>query len=361
MKVLCFIDSLGAGGAQRQLVNLGIGLKSRGHDVIFLTYYDEPFYDESLGNEKITIFKIIEKKPFQRVRKIRQFINGNNFDVVISFLETPSFIATLSGFPRRKWKLIVGERSSNPKIFKSPKLILYRYFHLFADQVVANSYENIKMIKKINPLLRPKKMSVIYNGIDFSQWSPSTEKKVFDLKKTHVIVAASHQKLKNLNGLILAVNNLPQELRDKIVIDWFGGKRANDDSKNEGVKLINRLGLNSCFNFYDEINDVKSEMEKYDFIGLFSFYEGLPNVLCEGMALGKPIIASNVSDNHLLLGNNGGYLFDPHSTHELTKVLILALKSSSQDRLRMGNYNLSKAKELFDFDYILDEYEKFFI
>lgn len=43
-RILCFIDSLGAGGAQRQLVNLAIGLKKRGYIVHFLVYHVDNFY-----------------------------------------------------------------------------------------------------------------------------------------------------------------------------------------------------------------------------------------------------------------------------------------------------------------------------
>lgn len=42
-RILCFIDSLGAGGAQRQLVNLAIGLKKRGYIVHFLVYHVDNF------------------------------------------------------------------------------------------------------------------------------------------------------------------------------------------------------------------------------------------------------------------------------------------------------------------------------
>ena len=43
-RILLFIDSLGAGGAQRQLVGLAVMLKRRGYAVKVVTYYDHPFY-----------------------------------------------------------------------------------------------------------------------------------------------------------------------------------------------------------------------------------------------------------------------------------------------------------------------------
>ena len=44
MKILLFIDSLGAGGAQRQLVGLARMLKDNGMQVKVITYHDNPFY-----------------------------------------------------------------------------------------------------------------------------------------------------------------------------------------------------------------------------------------------------------------------------------------------------------------------------
>ena len=54
-RILCFIDSLGAGGAQRQLVNLAIGLKKRDYIVSFLVYHVDDFYLPILQENGIEI------------------------------------------------------------------------------------------------------------------------------------------------------------------------------------------------------------------------------------------------------------------------------------------------------------------
>ena len=48
MKLLCVIDSIGSGGAQRQLVSIAKGIKAKGHCVSFLVYHNEPFYIQDL-------------------------------------------------------------------------------------------------------------------------------------------------------------------------------------------------------------------------------------------------------------------------------------------------------------------------
>ena len=48
MKILLFTDSLGAGGAQRQLVGLAVLLKKKGLEVKVCTYYDIDIYQQYL-------------------------------------------------------------------------------------------------------------------------------------------------------------------------------------------------------------------------------------------------------------------------------------------------------------------------
>ena len=48
MRLLFFIDNLGSGGAQRQMVALGILFRQSGHEVSFLTYHPANFFGINL-------------------------------------------------------------------------------------------------------------------------------------------------------------------------------------------------------------------------------------------------------------------------------------------------------------------------
>src|SRR5690554_3879011 len=146
MKILCIIDSLGSGGAQRQLVELAKGFKEKGHEVSFLTYHDINFFKSELDNQDIPVKTIVEPNYVKRLFKIRKAIRRNEPDAVLSFLEAANFMATLAGFPYRKWKLVVGERSANPEILTNKKLRFYRKAHFFADYIVANSHKNLELV-----------------------------------------------------------------------------------------------------------------------------------------------------------------------------------------------------------------------
>ncbi|NJO92456.1 MAG: hypothetical protein HC831_28410 [Chloroflexia bacterium] len=114
----------------------------------FLTYHEETFYYEILEKEEIDITCIQESSYVKRLFKVRKFIRKGNFDIVLSFLAAANFMAEFAGIPYRNWKLIVGERSTNPNIYKSAKLKFYRLFHFFSDYIVANSHANMKIIEK---------------------------------------------------------------------------------------------------------------------------------------------------------------------------------------------------------------------
>lgn len=361
--ILFFIDSLGSGGAQRQIVQLALGFKERNYKVSFLIYNKaaSKFYYEYLRENEIWIDDIDEQNYFRRIIKVRRYIRTFKPDVLISFLEASCFMAELASIPFKKWKLIVGERSANPNIVKTPKLIFYRQFHFIADSVVANSIANLSLIRKISPLTKPSKYNVIYNLLDSKKICPKKENYVF--KKNGVLrllVAASHRKLKNLNGLVEAVNLLPTEKKKCIQVDWYGSD-AFDTSFSEAKQKIEEFGLNGLFHFHEATLDIYSRMEGSDAIGLFSFCEGFPNAICEGMLLEKPIIATSVSDIPKILKNGeNAFLCEAEDPITIYNSLMSLIDSSPDVLKEMGIRNRQLAVSLFNKEKILDEYEALF-
>lgn len=350
MKILCFTDSLGSGGAQRQLVNLAMGFKERGHEVSFLVYHKEDFFLPLLQENHIPVTVIHHKNYLIRLLKIRTYIRKGNFDGIVSFLEGANFIAEISTLPFKKWKLVVGERSANPNILTSPKLRIYRWFHFLADYVVANSHENIKLVKKCNPLLPNSKLKVIYNIVDLNKWKPKKISEVVHSKKLKVIIIANHQSLKNASGLINAVSLLPEKLREKLKIDWYGRQDSFElqDSFINTQKLLKEKKLEKIITFYPPNANIHEIIQNYDVLGLFSLYEGFPNTICEGMAAGKPIVASAVSDVPILIieGING-YLCDPNDVQSIANAIAKAIDTPKNLLSEMGIRNRKKAESLF--------------
>ena len=364
MKILCFIDSLDSGGAQRQLVELATGFKEKGHEVSLLTYHNIPFFNLFLEHHNISIETIEERNYLKRLIKVRHFIRQSDFHAVLSFLEAPNIISQMAGIPSRKWKLVVGERRINPLIKRSLKLIFYRWFHFFADFIVSNSSTNIKYVLRVNPLLSKSKCRVIYNIVDLNRWKPHPDFIFRKNLKIKLIVGASHLPRKNAPGLIEAISLLNDSELDKISIEWYGNKPndINDyKSFESAVKKLNDLKLNNVISFHPATNKILKIVQDADAVGLFSFSEGMPNIICEGMACGKPVICSTVSDIVNLLSYDKNLLCDPADEHSIASS-IRYLISLDQEKLReIGNRNRKIAMENFQKDKIISDYLKLLI
>lgn len=354
MNILCVIDCLGAGGAQRQLVELALGFKEKGHDVSFLTYHHVPYYHPVLEKNGIKITCISKPSYVVRLCAMRQFIRSERFDAVISFLEAPNIICEAAGLPFRKWKLVVGERSADPNIATSVRLILYRWLHIFADYIVANSYANMNIIHQISPLLPKSKCAVIYNAVDFNRWSPSPEYRPRKNGILKLVVASTHRYLKNLDGLVEALHLLSDRERSGMSIEWYG--QEIDSSYADAQQKIREYKLEGVLSFYPATHEITRTMQEADVICLFSHYEGMPNAVCEGMACSKPVICSAVSDVPDLLSNDTNLLCDPTDPGSIARALRYVLRLSDAELQRIGEQNKKRAEEYFGREKILSQY-----
>jgi glycosyltransferase involved in cell wall biosynthesis len=359
MKILCVIDSLCFGGAQRQLIELALAFKERGHVVAFLTYHHIPFFNSLVENENIPVSCIEEPNYLKRLFKMRRVIRNGNYDAVLSFLEAANFIAEFAGIPYRKWRLVVGERSANPEILKSFKLRFYRWFHFFADSVVANSETNMRIVSRVNPFLSRAKCQIIYNTLDFNEFKPLPNFSYRKQNKTSVLVAARIQYEKNLTGLIEALTLLPKEDRERIQIDWYGELKKQPGANiffAECQALIKKKDLSGILTFHPATLDIKKIIQECDAVGLFSFYEGLPNIICEAMACEKAVLCTNVSDIALFLSHEPNLLCEPTNPCSIKDALSYLIRLNNQQLKAIGEKNRTIALSNFNKEQIVSSY-----
>lgn len=353
MRILLFIDSLGSGGAQRQLVQLAKGFYEKGHNVEFLVYHNLNFFSSEVEALSIPIHLVSSNSGWKRVWRIRRFIRRGGYNVVLSFLEVPNLLNVLSSIPFKNYKTIVGERSANPAIKTAFKKKIIRWPLIAADSIVANSYSNIQLLNTSVPFLSTSKQSVIYNSIDMSQWKPPTIHK-FKTEKIELIVAASHQYLKNASGLLQALHLLGDE-RERITVKWYGDE-SPDHSLKEALELRDALGLQSCIEFHPATREIQSVMMKADVVGLFSHYEGFPNVICEAMSLAKPVLVSNISDMPRLLGDDHPLTFDPSEPSSIADSIKNMLLMNESQLMEAGQKNRTLAEMHFDKTQVVSQY-----
>jgi glycosyltransferase involved in cell wall biosynthesis len=361
MKRILFIsDNLGPGGAQRQISTITPALKKRGCDVTVLCYSPLDFFLPKLQEANVPVVWIIEKSPFRRIIKVRKFVRKGKYDVVVSLLQTENILNILSSLGKHKWSVICGERSSLEGGFFTNRGKLHGRLMRFADSVVCNSNNAKEMWLRHYPQYE-KKMHVIYNIVEIghlsSQYHP------FQDNKIHIVVAASYQYLKNPIGLIKGIQLLPEEIRNHFEVNWYGkqnivpgGTKAFD----EAMGLVKKWQLETIIKLQPETNDIFNKYNSADVVGLFSELEGLPNCICEGMMIGKPIIMSRVSDYATLVDESNGFLCDWDSAESIKDALLELYKKERVVLLEMGMTSREKAKKLFSLEDVSQEWINLF-
>jgi glycosyltransferase involved in cell wall biosynthesis len=355
MKILFFIDNLGSGGAQRQIVNLAILFQECGHHVSFLTYGKSDFFLSALEKAQISVDRINSIGPIDRIVKVRKYIRTGTQDVVISFLETPNFLACLSAVGGRRWKLITNERSAKVTSFTKFRGRLFKWFERYSDRIVCNSINAQNLWERYYPKYKHK-LFTIYNPVLISEDINSDNLRKDG--KIHIVIAASYQYLKNMNGLIEAVHMLSDDYNNKLQIDWYGRIEANacnTAAYEEAIKNIQKYKLTNI-SLYEATKDIISIMADADFVCLVSKIEGLPNVICEGMTLGKPIIMSKVSDYNVLVERENGFLCDAENPESIKEALINAINLSQEEITKMGENSRKKANKLFNKNTIIEQW-----
>jgi glycosyltransferase involved in cell wall biosynthesis len=357
MKILFLIDSLGSGGAQRQIVTLSKMLKDIGYNVSVLCYTYANFFAKHLEEANIPIHWELESNSLKRIFRIRRFIRNGDYDIVISFLDVPNFLNCFAAIGGKKWKVITSERSAKREIFHSRQGKIFAWFQRFADAIVCNSNNAKEMWIEYYPKYK-NKLEVIYNPVIL----PTISSKYISKRngKLHIVVAASYQYLKNPIGLIKALILLNENERKKIKVDWYGrievtkgDRRAYDDA----VSLIEDNNLHDIIQLHKPTNDILNRMNEADVVALFSELEGLPNAICEGMMIGKPIIMSKVSDFSVLVDSSSGFLCDWDSPESIKKVLISAVNLSDVQLAEMGVKSKEKAEKLFSSETIINQWK----
>lgn len=355
MNFLFIIDSLGSGGAQRQVATLTPLLQERGNKVTIITYFKQDFFVSELINRNVSIVHIDKSNYITRTLAIRNYIRKEKFDAVVSFLDNPDFINCFAALGGKKWKVITSERSANEDAFSKRKHKIIAYFKRFSDCIVCNS-ENAKQLWiKYYPEYESK-LKVVYNAVtampSHNQYTPKVNGKM------HFVVAASFHYLKNPLNVIVAISKLG-ELKDRMVLDWYGRYRNGleiTECYKDCVMMIEKLSLQNIVKLHEPTSGIFDIMQQADCVGLFSCLEGLPNAICEAMTLSKPILMSRVSDYNKLVSPENGFLCDWDDIDSIAYAFERMIKKDESEILEMGNNSKIKAEQLFLPDRVCDQW-----
>lgn len=351
-KILFLIESIGSGGAERQLTGLAVMLKQEGYEVEVCYYVNKDFYLSYLEDNNVsTCFLKQANNKYRRFFALRRHIRDYTPDTVISYSASPSMIACLLKGLGAPFKLIVSERNTTQVIDNREriKFCLYKW----ADCVIPNSYSQKGFIQNHFPNLLGK-VKVITNFVDLDYFSPRIKKEIHKPLKMVCVGRVFPQK----NVLLfLDVVKRIKDIGANLRIEWYG--RTEGEYAEQCIRKVKTLKLEDFFSFKGAIKNIRDVYRDSDVFCLPSLFEGFPNVLCEAMSCGLPVLCSKVCDNASIAQEGlNGFLFNPEDVNDMTNTILRFLRLSENTMSFMGLKSREIALGLFSSEVFINEYLK---
>ncbi|MBI9041555.1 glycosyltransferase [Lutibacter sp.] len=295
MKILQVINSLNTGGAEKLLLE-GIPLYAKKRmtmDILLLNGADTPFLIALKKQECCNIYSLGKGSVYNPfiILKLIPFLK--KYDIIhVHLFPAQYFVVFAKLISFSKVPLIFTEHSTNNRRLESSMIKwIDKYIYKFYKRIICITEEVFKIIQKHSNLPK-EKFSIIKNGVNVSVFKESTILNkneiipTFKLEHKVVIQVSSFQEPKDQPTLIKAMKHLPEYV--KLILVGEGILRK------ECENLVRKLNLENRIFFLGIRTDVPQLLKSSDVVVLSSKYEGLSLASIEGMASGKPFIASNV-------------------------------------------------------------------
>lgn len=353
MKVLHVINSMATGGAEKLLLDsIPLYQKFICADVLVLNGMNYPFYEQLKILNCCKIYSIQFRSVYNPFLIFKIFPFFKKYDIVHVHLFPAQYwvviakIVTLS-----RIKLIFTEHST---FNRRRKYILTKYI----DQIIYSFYckvicisSDVKFSLKKYVNLDDNKLLVINNGVDISKFVSSkayAKKEISsDISEQDILLiqVAGFRESKDFKTLIEALLHLPDDFKLVLVGDGLLRK--------EYEYLVKKLNLDNRVFFLGIRTDVPELLKTVDISLLSSYWEGFGLSAVEGMASGKPFIASNVPGLADIV-RNAGILFEQGNSVELAFYIEKLIRNPNYYQKVVNS--CQKRAILFDIKYMVEKY-----
>lgn len=360
MKIELFITDLSSGGAEHQIAILASFLAERGYDVTLSTYSD--CVDHYPVHSQVKRMRIGEGKG--KIAKIMSIYNHffkTRSECVISFGHRSNFLMLVPCLVSlRKRKLIVSERCAIYTKLKYFQRINYHILYRYTDFIVSNSHSQCKDIVNRYQYLTDKTVTIT-NYTDtgvYNFWKKSNS----NCQNFKIGTLCRYSPEKNYDHFAHAIKKLTSITDREFEIHWYGSTVMNGEPNKyyiEFCDIIENLGLQKTIILHPSTNKVNEIIPTFDAMCQPSLVEGFSNSISEYICCGKPVVASDVADNSIMVhdGENG-YLFDPTNEESIVDAFIKLLNLSDEQLTNMGFRSRRIAEELFDKEKFVNSYIK---
>jgi len=356
-RITCFITALSSGGAEHQITMLSGYLAERGYLVSLVTFADEDdHYVVDKRVERVTLN--CDGKKWKKFWAIFRYFLTIKTDCVISFGARENFLCLLPLLFRHNIKVLAGERCATYNKLDWYKRFNYRFLYGRANYIVPNSYTQKEDLSIRLPRYSGK-IRVITNFTDVTEYCATPQPHNEPLR---IGIFCRFAEQKNYRRFAYAVKLLKEQTNRLFEVHWFGNMHHGKDLIAQYVELnglICKLHIEDCFFLHDHTRQVSVMLKGFDALCLPSLTEGFSNSISEYICCGRPVLASDVADNKVMIkdGENG-FLFNPESIESIANSFKRFFALSPEKLDEMGIKSRELAESLFSKNRFVESYIK---
>lgn len=365
IRILYVIDALEFGGGERGFSQLSTGLNKKRFKTYLASHPDSKL-EQMAKRDNIPFIPIDmdRKVNFKTIAQLLSSINQNRIHIVHSMGARADFFARMAirKIPKTALVCTVAMPVEGFDIGFIRKIV-YKIADRFSSRYVTQFIAVSKAIKE--QLVRKRnihsgRITVVYNGVELDQYNQNvnaSEKTRHSLGITddYPIIGTIGRLVyqKGYSHFLQAAKQV-YEKKKYVRFVIVGHGPEEDNLKN----MAKSLGISHVCSFAGLRRDIPELLSAFDVFVLSSVLEGLPRIVIEAMAMGRPIVATDIDGvSEELEDGKTGLLVPPKDAGALAKSIIDLLVDKAKS-FQMGINARKTAEEKFGVDIMLKKVEK---
>ncbi len=351
-KVLHIINTLSAGGAELHLLTLCRHLKRLGVETAVACLKEGRGSRPLRSDFEATGIPVFHLRG-DGVRFVRSWLQLQYLldqvkpDILHTHLpraDMLGFLACLGGF-LGSWICSVHGIYANH--WRGRQILpLFKFVWRRADRIIAIS-EAVKKWLVQGYRVAPKKVQVVYYGIEPERWSLPSQDLRSEWGLNGKLIVGTVGRLEPVKGhdiLTQAISYVVRQFPQTILLiaghDPWGYRRVLE-------RLVTHLGMEKHVRFLGFQSDIPSFLHAIDVFAFASRSEGFGQVVIEAMAAGKPVVVSRIAPlTEIVADGKTGLYAEPESPESFAEK-ISWLFSHQEEAHAMGRQGQKVVRERF--------------
>jgi glycosyltransferase involved in cell wall biosynthesis len=354
------------GGGEKWTFETAVELHRRGYEIVIGTTLESELgqraQEAGLKIKTISLKNTLSAfNPF-KIFSFRNYLRKEKIDILFLNLTQDMKFGALAGKLAKVDKIIFRRGSAIPI-----KNRIYTKFYLrdCLTNIIANSQATKgTILVNTSDWLDEAKIKVIYNGIKLDEIKAEIGKAGTNIREEFGI--------KPEENLIANIGRLSRQKGHQYLVETV---KCMVDKGVKGFKLmivggggleseikarVKDLGLENYIILTGFRTDIYNIMKQMDFLLHTALWEGFGFVIAEAMAIGKPVVSTDVSNiSEIIVDGETGYLAQSENPEDIADKVIRMMNCGKREE--MGERGRRIVEEKFSFAKATDRLEKLFI